>query len=1359
MTDRNVLDVTPGIERKEAKHSQPFSDFAGHVNLVLLGDPGAGKTHLFEAAAEASGGRYLKARSFLLLPVFPRDATLFIDGLDETRAGRGDQDTINAFVKKLFEVRPAKLRISCRVADWLGDTDLAAFNLYFQDHGGVTVLALQTLSPVEQKVVLMAERPSGDPATSAQAIEFLGEAERRGLQEFTLNPQNLLMLWDSVKEQDVWPTTRHELFELSTQLLLAEHNLERQRSGSGTFAPHELRDAAGALCAMRLLSDVEGISLREGGDGPDFPSYRSLSFVAPEKAQAALGRRVFVAGPNSETRDYAHRTTAEFLGAGWISAQVRRGLPIGRVLALLGVDGHPASELRGLHAWVAVNSPENANRLIETDPYGVLTYGDAASLSPATRKHLLEAIACLSEKDPWFRSGSWDSLALGMLARPDMVEAFRATLNSPTANFGLRSVVVDALAAGVPLPEMLPDLATVLAREKSTFSERASAMTALERLGKPGTEAIVRFCNDKPLNTENALRLRALIISRLFGSHFVGADVVTLLDDAVMCSTLLAAGTLWVIDEALPISDIPAVLNAIQSLPSTEAYPELQRRNLSQVARTIGRMLFRYLKGAGKDATAIDVLRWLKLIHAIGATRQGSQGKEIASELRARPKLLRAMFRLYFDALPIQEASFAPLFEFQSFTLGTITQEELSCWMIESLNSAKRGSSEAKLLFQFALMQCWTEAPWGAARFEELSSIALVQSDLKSIYDEMVCIEIPEWRRSDAARDVARSRKNARDLEQTVKNFGHAVHAIRSGNDVGWLAWAARIYFAEFEDIDVTLAPLDRLRSVIGEDYCAVALDGFAALLQRPDIPAPIDVAKISVCGQVGTWWIALLAGLEEAWNRRPDTLTFSDDFWRSLLAIQLVNPIFETADRVTRERSQAWQKAILEARPNLARDAYEAIARVYLAANHQHIEGLHQLLHEPALVTYRDDVALALLEAFPFPTPYALTDLLGRALAATERRDDYLPIVRSVVEQSAGDHQDLWDRWLVSGYLLSPNEFASTLQARFLTKREIAWLLRDLVGSDHGSTPSFPLTIAQAEVIASLVGASFPNAYSPSGTFNGNANAWDAADFVRSLVNMISTASTVAAGEALERLAGDPTLASYQDAIRHALAAQRARFRDARYCRPNWDDASTAMVDGSPANVADLCALAVAQLEDIAIHIRSANTDIYKQFWNVDSYGRLTEPRPEETSRDALLTLLKPRMNTRGVMAEPEGHMADDKRADIVVAKSGTKVVIELKKDTHREVWSAAQEQLDRFYTRDPEAKGFGIYGVFWFGDTRKGKLPTPPAGSAEPKTAVEMARTLGELLPESVRARIAVVVFDVSSPGETTSLSSRAG
>ena len=55
-----------------------------------------------------------------------------------------------------------------------------------------------------------------------------------------------------------------------------------------------------------------------------------------------------------KTVDYGHRTTAEYLAAAWLAKRIRSGFSIERVRALIGVDGYPASELRGLHAWLPV---------------------------------------------------------------------------------------------------------------------------------------------------------------------------------------------------------------------------------------------------------------------------------------------------------------------------------------------------------------------------------------------------------------------------------------------------------------------------------------------------------------------------------------------------------------------------------------------------------------------------------------------------------------------------------------------------------------------------------------------------------------------------------------------------------------------------------------------------------------------------------------------------------------------------------------------------------------------------------------------------------------------------------------------
>jgi hypothetical protein len=119
MTDRNVQQIRPSPQGGEERQPQPFSAFAGRSNIVLLGDPGAGKSHLFRESTAASGGRYLTARAFLNIPAFPPDAILFIDALDERRAGRGDRGTIDTIVQKLFATAPAKVRISCRVVDWV----------------------------------------------------------------------------------------------------------------------------------------------------------------------------------------------------------------------------------------------------------------------------------------------------------------------------------------------------------------------------------------------------------------------------------------------------------------------------------------------------------------------------------------------------------------------------------------------------------------------------------------------------------------------------------------------------------------------------------------------------------------------------------------------------------------------------------------------------------------------------------------------------------------------------------------------------------------------------------------------------------------------------------------------------------------------------------------------------------------------------------------------------------------------------------------------------------------------------------------------------------------------------------------
>ena len=92
---------------------------------VLIGEPGAGKTTTFKSEAAKVGAIWVPVRKFRTLddPEW-RGKTLFLDGLDETRAGTTDGRTpLDEVRTKLYRLGCPRFRLSCRWADWLAAND------------------------------------------------------------------------------------------------------------------------------------------------------------------------------------------------------------------------------------------------------------------------------------------------------------------------------------------------------------------------------------------------------------------------------------------------------------------------------------------------------------------------------------------------------------------------------------------------------------------------------------------------------------------------------------------------------------------------------------------------------------------------------------------------------------------------------------------------------------------------------------------------------------------------------------------------------------------------------------------------------------------------------------------------------------------------------------------------------------------------------------------------------------------------------------------------------------------------------------------------------------------------------------
>lgn len=117
--------------------------------VVVLAEPGAGKSELFRQAAAVTGAPLVTATKWLRT-VRPEelvrpDLPILIDALDEASARR-DGDAVQRVLEKLDAAGGPRFVLSCRAADW----EARAATGIAQDYGGRPLIChLEPFSRVE----------------------------------------------------------------------------------------------------------------------------------------------------------------------------------------------------------------------------------------------------------------------------------------------------------------------------------------------------------------------------------------------------------------------------------------------------------------------------------------------------------------------------------------------------------------------------------------------------------------------------------------------------------------------------------------------------------------------------------------------------------------------------------------------------------------------------------------------------------------------------------------------------------------------------------------------------------------------------------------------------------------------------------------------------------------------------------------------------------------------------------------------------------------------------------------------------------------------------------------------------------
>ena len=1237
--------------------SAPLAEFRSDRAYVLLGDPGAGKTEAFKTERAADPGSVcVRARHFISrkLDRHPewRAGTLFIDGLDEVRAGRPDaRRPMDRILERLERLGSPNFRLSCRAADWLGRNDLQEI-VSTAGYRNVRVLHLEPLRD-EDILRILADLEVPEPD------DFLNEARERDLDGLLGNPHSLGLLVKAMGH-DEWPRDRRTTFQMACRTLARERN-SQHRAGhrSAPLSLERIMAAAGHLSALLLLSDKEQVSIDPWED-PDSLCLEDISDGDRPALLRALKSNLFSGRPDSSFVP-PHRQLAEFLGARFLHARIDSGVPASRVLALMtGEDGVVVTELRGLSAWLAAFDKPSRLALIETDPVGIALYGDVGGFRSDEVENLLRAFADRADE---IKAWSWPSLALASLIGDHTVQVLARLLSDEDRTDG-RQAIVGLLLRG-------------LARAQGT-------RPSLDLL-----EEATRDATWQPWVRQSALR--ALIHHSRNREDRI-PSLMALLDG-------LRDGRVEDRDGEL-LGRLLSELYPVQVGPE-EIWEYLSLRGSS----IIGTWFLFWSTRLLERTTGSDII---VLIQALLAT-----GKE---------------FRQDFPDYGLADMVLALLAEALAASDEDTPVATLYDWL-ELMDFDEFGSARTRAAGYSAVSR------WLAKRPNLQKQLALegLGRQLRRDDPEVRGDDLVRLREEDREYGQERRRKEAEFIAQVR---GQAAELREGRCAPGLLHFIAQAY-NDFLLKRGGATPLLRVQKRLGghADLAEAAMEGFRRVTEREDLPSLRDVIRLAERGRMSYFAQPVLAGFDLMGPESLDSRS-SKEITRAAALYYLIP--------LNVEGHPAWYRRALESHPSAVAEALIKVTRSRIRGRRDCLYLWH-VAREPSHRTMARLAAPSLLRAFPTRCTEPQVSALHHVLLATLRwRPDGLEEVIRARAAKSGMDVSQQALWLAAGLVLSPKEYLAALVAFVEGGEEarVRQVVRFLAPDGMRGLP-MPWGTRELKTLIELLGSRYaPWQPGSSGRLSsGEEDQLKVEGLIARWATTLASRTDRDACDALQSLVDNPALEPWHLRLGADRDKQVVARRNATFAAPDLGAVQKTLANGEPANPADLAAFVTDRLEFLGARIRRGNTDDWRQYWNEDSRGRPTRPKHEDSCRDALLSDLR-QLLPSGVDAQPEGHYSRDKRADIRVSFSGSAIPVEIKKDSHRKLWSAVADQLVAKYIIDPDSSGFGIYLVLWFG---LGKVPVPPTGR-RPDTPEALRQRLQEQLTGPFRHKVTLIVIDVS-------------
>ncbi|WP_157626436.1 NACHT domain-containing protein [Rhizobium leguminosarum] len=1171
--------------------------------------------------------------------------------------------------------------------------------------------------------------------TRIAADQLLSAIRVQGLNDLVGNPLTLRLLAEVWLKDGGLPGTKTELLRRATELLTDEENPAHDLSRQAQTSTEKLMEVGGSIFAHLLLAGAVGIATGNRRKAPDgfVPLAELNDTCADGNVETVIKTRLF--RPEAEDQLIPiHRVITEYLAARWLSQQLDSKLSERRLFRLMEVNGGVPSALRGLHAWLGHFSPKVRERCIDADPYGFLRYGDTTHLSAQSARHLLKALTKLADDDPYFRSEDWGVRSVAGLARGELKSEIIALITSPQRHVQLSALILTSLVGSTLTGDVIPELLGLIRDSKAPYVERHAAAEALAKsnIAIDWHELMHDLLSKgKHENYRLATETIAVVGPSYFTANIIGNAIAALngINESERREARVAGADYLLIKRIPPnlAQDVLDVIAAKIASKKTDRYWHPGRSLTSSVLRLLSSAL---------DGLPIKPARLWSWVSRIESQR-GSPDEaleQIKIYLHKNEAFRREVQRIVlYDTSIGGDPWMAIVHELPRALPGLNITIEDAIFFLNEIAQTKILDSHQVILWADLVRAMGRPDRYDEVRKSAITSGTQQHPELADQYEQISRPPARDYEAEETERQKKHEINRQAKFRKHRVRFAKETDQITTGQNIGALVSLANAYLNRYTDLDNSLDPIDRLKEWVGDEITNSATQGFIAALHRNDLP---DLGKIWTIRQEGKHWTIeplMLAGISETIRAGGSLTNIPESVVDAVLGIWWDMPEFHST-KLGEDIEAALENVVFQSEQR-SENFVTIVIESQFESSKPHISGLYRFVRDQRFLSFSPRLAIKWLQGYPKASYSSQLELIQLLLHRSGDQAELIALVSQRINELHLLDEACQQLWVGIAFCIAPFVLA---HERGFIKQDMIWSVKNIVLPDRAEGGNLILPAERYEAIVENFAPLWPSVGHPPSSW-GDQNPWDASEFITYCINALGSDRTVAATEALERLSLSIGHTGYSQQIKHVIHNQRRIRIDEEYTPPTIDVVAKILTNAEPSNVRDLQAVILDHLNDLQQYVANADTGGWEAFWAID------RPKVENTCRDRLLDLLRPRLSA-AVELFPELPMPDHNRVDIYATILGQGLPIEIKGQWHPDVWNASRTQLDEKYARDWRTGGRGIYLVLWFGRVNGKNLPRRPDGEALPASPSELQMMLFECLGEGEQSRIDVIVFDVS-------------